>query len=131
MFQRLGNLVSRHWLLTIIIWIVVVVVVRRSTPSWDDVTHDGDLAYMPVDKPSVQGEQLLELAFPDGRSKSEAIVILSREDRSIDLVDLQTAKSFVCRMQNLLGASKYAQNKRLLAELDDPESKLTLSLIHI
>ncbi len=125
MFQRLGNLVSRHWLLTIIIWIVVVVVVRRSTPSWDDVTHDGDLAYMPVDKPSVQGEQLLELAFPDGRSKSEAIVILSREDRSIDLVDLQTAKSFVCRMQNLLGASKYAQNKRLLAELDDPESKLT------
>lgn len=102
----------------------MVVVVRRNTPSWDDVTHDGDLAYMPLEMPSVQGELLLEQAFPDGRSKSEAIIILSRDDREIDVVDLETAKSFVCRMNNLLGASHYARHQRLLAELTaiPPES---------
>lgn len=122
MFQRLGEIVSRYWLVTIVIWIVLVIVVRRNTPSWDDVTHDGDLAYMPAYMPSVQGEQLLEQAFPDGRSKSEAIIILSREDREIDLLDLETAKSFVCRMKNLLGASKYAQHQRLLAELEQSDA---------
>ena len=117
MFQRLGELVSRHWLLTIVLWVVVVVAVRRNTPRWDNVTHDGDLAYMPADMPSVQGEQLLEQAFPDRRSKSEVIIVLSREDRPIDVADLETARSFVCRMQSLFGASKYAEHERLNREL--------------
>ena len=123
MFQRLGEFVSRHWLFTIIVWIVVVVAVRRNTPPWDDVTHDGDLAYMPANMPSVQGEQLLEQAFPDRRSKSEVIIILSREDRKMDVADLETLRSFVCRMQNLFGASKYAEHQRLVAELasGDPQ----------
>ena len=84
MFTRLGNFVSRHWLFTIFFWIVLVVVVRSGTPKWDSITHDGDLAYMPVDMPSVQGEQLLEQAFPEGLSRSEAVVVLAREDRPID-----------------------------------------------
>ena len=59
MFSRLGTFVSRHWLLTILMWIALVVLVRCVTPAWDSVTHDGDLAYMPSYMPSVQGELLL------------------------------------------------------------------------
>ena len=112
MFQRLGEIVSRHWLITIVLWIVVVVVVRQKSPSWDSVTHDGDLAYMPAEMPSVQGEQLLEQAFPDGRSKSEVIIVFSRDDRVVDQADWETIKSFLCRMKNLLGASHFAQHQR-------------------
>ena len=118
MFQRLGELVSRHWLLTIVLWIVVIVVIRLNAPSWDSVTHDGDLAYMPASMPSVIGEDLLERAFPEGRSKSEAIVILSREDRDIDAADIEIEKSFIGRLQNLLGTAKYAEHKRLLNQLE-------------
>ena len=91
-------------------------VVRQNTPKWDDVTHDGDLAYMPERMPSVQGEKLLEQAFPDGRSKSEAVVILAREDRPIDVDDLEVVKSFVSRFQNMLGTSLYIRSKQLVSE---------------
>lgn len=116
MFQRLGNFVSRYWLLTILSWIVLVALVRMNTPKWDDVTHDGDLAYMPAQMPSVQGEQLLEQAFPDGRSKSEAVVVFAREDRPVDAEDLEVVKSFVSRFQNMLGTSLYTQSAERVKE---------------
>ena len=57
MFARLGDFVSRRWLLVIAIWAVAIVSVPLATPRWDDVTLDGDLAYLPEDMPSVQGEK--------------------------------------------------------------------------
>lgn len=116
MFQWLGMFVSRYWMATILLWIVTVVAVRAYAPKWDDVTHDGDFEYMPASMPSVQGEQLLRKAFPQGRSKSEAVVILAREDRPLDLDDLAIVKSLVSRFQNMLGVSLYRQAQRLTKE---------------
>lgn len=119
MFTRLGNFVSRHWLLTILIWIVVVVVVRRNSPEWDAVTHDGDLAYMPARMPSVQGERLLEQAFPEGRAKSDVVVIIAREDHPIDGDDFLVIRSFVSRFQNLVGTSSYERYITLKRQADE------------
>lgn len=119
MFQWLGMFVSRYWMATILLWIVTVVAVRAYAPRWDDVTHDGDFEYMPASMPSVQGEQLLRKAFPKGRSKSEAVVILAREDRPLDLQDLAIVKSLVSRFQNMLGVSLYREAQRLTQEAAD------------
>ena len=116
MFQRIGNFVSRYWLLTIIVWVVAVVVARRCAPKWDDVTHDGDLAYMPASMPSVVGEQLLEDAFPDGRSRSDVVVILACKDRVLDEPEVDVVRSFVCRFQNIFGASCYEQAVELVEQ---------------
>ena len=119
MFQRLGDFVSRYWLLTILFWVVLIVAVRRNTPKWDDVTHDGDLAYMPAHMPSVQGEQLLERAFPDGRSKSVAVVVLACEGddtQKIDKAEIEIVRSFVSRFQNMLGTSLYIHSKQFAAQ---------------
>ena len=131
MFQRLGNFVSRYWLLTILFWIALVVAVRMNTPRWDSVTHDGDFEYMPAHMPSVQGEQLMRAAFPNGRSKSDAVIILARDDRKLDAADYNVVRSMVSRFQNLLGTSLYEQSLQLdqqLAEIDESnaESKTAL-----
>lgn len=122
MFQQLGNFVSRYWLLTILFWIVVVVAARMSAPRWDDVTHDGDFEYMPPTMASVQGEQLLQQAFPNGRSKSDVVIILAREDRALDENDYKIVRSLVSRFQNLLGTSLYAQAGELREEADQLEA---------
>ena len=71
MFARLGHVISKHWLLVIVTWIVILFVANRLAPDWDQVTHDGDFAYLPPEMPSVVGERLTREAFPLQRSKSE------------------------------------------------------------
>ena len=110
MFQQLGNFVSRYWLLTILFWIGLVVAVRMNAPSWDSVTHDGDFEYMPAGMPSVEGEQLMQAAFPNRRSKSDAVIIVAREDRDLDKEDYVAVRSLAGRFQNLLGTSLYEQS---------------------
>lgn len=122
MFQLLGKFVSRYWLLTILFWVALVVIARAYAPKWDDVTHDGDLAYMPTSMPSVVGERLLEDAFPDRRSRSEIVVVLARKDQKLDQPELDVLRSFVSRFQNIFGASCYEQSANLTAQAESARS---------
>ncbi len=112
MFAWLGEFVSRHWLLTILFWIALVFFVRLVTPEWDSVTYDGDLAYMPSHMPSVQGEMLLEKAFPDGRAKSDIVVVVARDDGPIDTDDLTVVRRLASRFHNLLGVSAFEKARQ-------------------
>ena len=47
-------------------------------PRWDDVTHDGDLAYLPDSMPSVIGQRLMAEAFPGSKAKSQLVVVVQR-----------------------------------------------------
>jgi len=80
MFKLLGSLVARYWAWVILAWIGLAAGLHGVAPKWQDVTHDGDLAYLPAAMPSVQGELLMARAFPDKRSKSQMAVIVERPD---------------------------------------------------
>ena len=76
-------MVARHWVLVILAWVVLVVGLRLAqrvgiAPQWNDITYDGDLAYLPEDMTSIHGEKLLEQAFPDDRAKSRFVVVVAR-----------------------------------------------------
>jgi RND superfamily putative drug exporter len=58
-------------------------------PRWDEVTHDGDLAYLPHEMPSVVGAHLLARAFPEQKAKSEIAVVVERADGRLTRADLQ------------------------------------------
>jgi len=94
-FDRLGGVVSRHWLAALLAWIVLAAVVVRFAPRWDDVTKDGDFAYLPAAMTSVQGERLLEEAFPEALSKSQVIFVVSRADGPLRQADLDIADGLV------------------------------------
>ena len=106
MFARLGHVISKHWLLVIVAWIVVLIVADRVAPSWDQVTHDGDFAYLPTGMPSVVGERLTREAFPRQRAKSEIAIVVSRSDKPLDVDDLQVADRLSQRFYNFLGAAE-------------------------
>jgi putative drug exporter of the RND superfamily len=99
MFERLGKLVSGHPLPTIAFWVLAAIGLHLVAPRWNDVTHDGDLAYMPEAMPSVEGERLVRQAFPDGHAKSDLAVIVERPGRPLDTADLAWSDSLAVRFR--------------------------------
>jgi RND superfamily putative drug exporter len=117
MFLRLGKLVSRYWWLTILIWLGVVVGLRLVAPKWDDITRDGDLAFLPADMPSVIGENLKLAAFPENRANSQIVLIFSREGEPLRQADLKAADRLASQFHNYLAV-------RLATQSDTTESSL-------
>jgi RND superfamily putative drug exporter len=106
MFDRLGALVSRHWAIVIALWVLLAIALHSVAPRWNDVTHDGDLAYLPATMPSVEGERLLSRAFPEQQAKSEMAVVVERPDGPLTTADLLWSDSLAVRFrerQNELG----------------------------
>lgn len=95
MFSRLGIIVSRWWLIVLAFWVSVVVAVVVGAPRWDDVTHDGDFAYLPSEMPSTQGERLLAFAFPDTLSKSQIVLVVARDGEPLRPEDFVIADRLV------------------------------------
>ncbi len=116
MFTLLGNLVSRYWLPVILLWIAMVTLVRWAAPNWDDVTHDGDFAYLPSRMPSVAGERLMAEAFPQYQTKSQLVVVVAREDGNEKKIDRFVAYDLARRFHNIHGAASIARAKRLADE---------------
>jgi len=111
MYERLGRLISRRWGLTILAWAALWAGLHWLAPRWNDVTRDGDLAYLPEQMISVQGERLLKTAFPQARSKSQIVVVLSRSDRALASGDRETLYK--------------------IAELLSPETRQDLSAVDV
>ena len=83
MFVKFARFISRHWVAVLIAWVVVPLALRLLAPKWDDITHDGDFAYLPPTMTSVRGGELLEKAFPDLASKSSIVLVVARPDREL------------------------------------------------
>lgn len=89
MYSRLGTLIARHWVAVLLVWVVAALSIApraqravgiHFTPTWDEVTKDGDLAYLPPRMTSVRGQKLYVEAFPDNKSRSEIVVLGERTD---------------------------------------------------
>ena len=90
MYEYLGSFVARRWWLILLGWVVAAVVIHRASPTWDQVTKDGDLAYLPSRMTSVRGEKLYGEAFPDNKSRSQIVIVLER-DSGLTQADLDLA----------------------------------------
>jgi len=102
MLTRLRIAVLRYWWLYVLAaWAAVLVAIDLAAPRWDDVTHDGDFAYLPREmrtvwgRPermtSVWGEKLQEVAFPEVLSKSQVALIVARSDGKLQGPDFYVA----------------------------------------
>ena len=91
-FDRLGNVISRRWGWILAFWVLLVAGVHLVAPRWDDVTHDGDFAYLPDRMTSVRGEKLLEAGFPDFFSKSQVALVVARNDGKLGEADYDVAQ---------------------------------------
>jgi putative drug exporter of the RND superfamily len=78
MFQSLGNAVSRFWPAVLVVWAVLVAGLPWVTPRWNDVTLDGDFAYLPGRTTSARADKLLAKAFPDELARSAVVLVFAR-----------------------------------------------------
>lgn len=101
MYARLGEFVARQWAWVILAWVLLAVGLHRVAPRWEDVTHDGDLAYLPASMPSVEGELLFARAFPDKPTKSEVAIVVERPAGKLTSADLQWADSMAEQFEPL------------------------------
>jgi RND superfamily putative drug exporter len=95
MFGSLGTIVSRRWPWALLGWTVLVLAVACIAPRWDDLTCDGDFAYLPAEMSSVQAEKLLEAAFPDVLSRSNLVLIVAREHGPLEPADVAVANRLI------------------------------------
>lgn len=121
MFAFLGQFVARRWPWVIAAWLVLVALVRFVAPAWDDVTKDGDLAFLPASMPSVQGQRLAAEAFAATRAKSELVIIAARQDRKLSPADLKIADQITARFHNRLGISEFLRGQRSLRDANAAE----------
>ena len=91
MFPKFARFISRHWIWVLAAWVVVPLLLHIVAPKWDEITHDGDFAYLPPTMTSVRGEELFEKAFPDLASKSSVVLVVARSDGRLTEADLKIA----------------------------------------
>jgi RND superfamily putative drug exporter len=113
MFHWLGKAISKHWLAVILFWIALAIGLKLVAPNWDDITNDGDLAFLPSELPSVAGEELLEQAFPYNRARSQIVLLAVREDGQIQSDDIYVAADLARRFRNIHGAASFERGKGL------------------
>jgi putative drug exporter of the RND superfamily len=92
MFAHLARFVSRHWVLVLLAWVAIPLAVAMVAPRWEDVTRDGDFAYLPARMTSARGERLLGLAFPNLNSKSQIVLVVARPDGGLQADDFAVAE---------------------------------------
>jgi RND superfamily putative drug exporter len=119
MFELFAKAITRWWWAVILIWIAVAVGVRAVAPRWDDITYDGDLAYLPDTLPSYVGEKLLEDAFPQDRAKSQIVLVIARDDEPLAGADFDVAYDVARRFKNYHGITSFERAKSLRLQAEE------------
>ncbi|MEM8865951.1 MAG: MMPL family transporter [Planctomycetota bacterium] len=97
----LRRLVNRFWWLLLIGWVVLAGVLHLVAPAWESVALDGDLDYLPYESPSLVANRLLREAFPDARTKSQAVLIFARSDERLTVEDRQFALDMARKIEQM------------------------------
>lgn len=99
LFQKLGKFVVRYPIAILCFWTVFAVAAALLPPHWNDVTLDGDLAFLPAGLPSVEAERLYREAFPQRQAKSQLVFAISRKDEPLTEDDLRFADNMASPLQ--------------------------------
>lgn len=109
-FERLGLFVTKYWVPIILFWFTVSVCAFILPPKWDDVTLDGDLAYLPATVTSAIGEAALAEAFPQDLAKSQVVIVVTRSDQEdLSDEDLYFIDRLAAPFQNAQGIALFQQ----------------------
>ncbi|MBI3839497.1 MAG: MMPL family transporter, partial [Planctomycetia bacterium] len=139
MFGWLGAFISRHWGPIVLAWVTLAFALHALAPRWDQVTHDGDLAYLPENLPSTEGERLLAQAFPEQRAKSQIAIVVERPGTRLTMADMlwsdSLADRFRDRQADLPIADVWNRNSEVVGERltsrIGPNGQATVTLVHV
>ena len=101
---------TKYWVPIILFWFTVSVCALILPPKWDDVTLDGDLAYLPATVTSAIGEAALAEAFPQDLAKSQVVIVVTRKlEKELTEEDLYFIDRLAAPFQNAQGLALFKQ----------------------
>lgn len=136
--QFLGRFVLRNRIWIVLFWFFLAIWGRTYAPSWEEIAYDGDFDYLPDEMPSVSGMRLLDAAFPGERSRSQLLIVLSRDSQSaeryvgspaegnvtsISKADEHVGLDLVRRLNHRLAELSIVRADRVGWESNDPEKQ--------
>ncbi len=90
MFERLGHLTAKYYLLVIISWCLILALLISIAPNWSEVSIDGEFSFLPNDTRILKAEKVFREAFPDDSDTassyqrnplgSEIAIVVRRKD---------------------------------------------------
>lgn len=131
-FQKLGKFVVQYPLAIITFWVIFAALAIALPPHWNDVTLDGDLAFLPKDMPSVEADALFRRAFPQRQAKSQLVFAVSRADAVLSEDDLRFADQMASPLQNAQGIFLYRSAEQGGAEkgTSDTEGQIAAPILY-
>ncbi len=83
--KRLSRFVHRHRFAVVGLWIVVAVIAKLGSPTWESIASDGDFDQLPSSMSSVAAERLLDSAFPSQRARSQIVLVFARDEEPLGM----------------------------------------------
>src|SRR4051812_10030436 len=80
MFQHLGRFAAKQSWAVCLLWLTLGVVLSLAAPTWEALTEDDDVRFVPERFTSVRAYQLIEKAFPQDVCASRLVYAVERED---------------------------------------------------
>lgn len=127
MFQRIGQLASRHGSWFVVIWLVLLVGVWRSAPDWASVAAQGEFDFLPDYTSSRQAQKISNEAFPTDVTRSTIVLVIRREasDSKLSESDLKFVNdTLVARLSGLA-----EQEDLRISRVRSPSDELVGSLL--
>ncbi|MFK7777724.1 MAG: MMPL family transporter [Gimesia sp.] len=107
--------------------------ISYAAPEWSTVVQNGEFAFLPEDSPSLQGEELFKLAFPDDLLASSIVIVVRREhgDQGLTPEDLNFIENILKpQLQKIADAGQTQDaNSNTSSEEDSSETKTNSSNI--
>jgi RND superfamily putative drug exporter len=92
MFKLLGKTVAVLWPMLLVGWLLLLGVTWWYAPEWEAVTESTEMAALPEDSPSFQGERRFKEAFPGESTGSTIVLVASRADAELQAEDKRFIK---------------------------------------
>ena len=122
--DKLSRFVFRFRVAIVLGWIIAAVFAKSFAPNWKDIAYDGDFDYLPASMPSVAAERLLDKAFPAQRSRSQIVLIISRDgssleaDRVLDDADEVVSLDLLRRLYHRMSEVTLAKEEITIADAE-------------
>ncbi|WP_051941067.1 MMPL family transporter [Phaeacidiphilus oryzae] len=125
MFRRIGRVVVRHPIWTIVAWLIAAVAIVASAPSLP--SNSDESSFLPKSYESIQAMDLQQKAFPQAFTPS-AIVLFDRTDGGrLTAAD----KAEVAKVTQELGAKKIDQVQRVVPGIPSKDGKYDMALVQM
>ncbi|MFG3292137.1 MMPL family transporter [Streptomyces sp. NPDC048179] len=125
MFRRIGNVVVRHPVWTIVAWLIAAVAIVATAPSLP--SNSDESSFLPKSYESIKAADLQERAFPSAFTPS-AIALYQRADGGRLTAD---DKKDVARITTELGAKHIDQVQKVVPGQPSEDGKYTLTLVQM